>query len=255
MSDLEHERRGAATWVTFNRPQARNAMTFAMYEALHERCEEVDEDDEIRALVLRGAGGKAFVAGTDVAQFQAFQSAQDALDYEAMIDRIVGRLERVRKPTIALVDGYAVGGGLAIAAACDLRVCTPNAKFGLPIARTLGNCLSMANYARLVALIGEARTKDVIFTARMVEAEEALAAGLATEVVDDAETRVAELCDLIAGHAPITLRATKEALRRLRTANLPDGDDLVVEAYTSEDFRAAVDAFVDRRPPPEWKGS
>lgn len=256
MSDLEHERRGAAAWVTFNRPQARNAMTFAMYEALHERCDEADADDEIRALVLRGAGGKAFVAGTDVAQFQAFRSGQDALDYEAMIDRIVGRLEAVRKPTIALVDGYAVGGGLAIAAACDLRVCTPNAKFGLPIARTLGNCLSMANYARLVALIGEARTKDIIFTARMVGADEALAAGLATEVVEaaEAEARVTELCELMAGHAPITLRATKEALRRLRNANLPEGDDLVVEAYTSEDFRAAVAAFVAKQPPPGWRG-
>jgi enoyl-CoA hydratase len=257
VSDLEYERRGAAAWVTFNRPEARNAMTFAMYEALHERCEEADEDPDVKTLVLRGAGGKAFVAGTDIAQFQAFRSAQDALDYEAMIDRIVGRLEAVRKPTIALVDGHAVGGGLAIAAACDLRICTPEAKFGVPIARTLGNCLSMANYARLVALIGEARTKEVIFTARMVGAEEALSAGLATEIAEpgEIEDRVAELCDRIAGHAPITLRATKEALRRLRTAGLPDGDDLVVEAYTSGDFRRAVDAFVNKEPPPDWRGS
>jgi enoyl-CoA hydratase/carnithine racemase len=257
VSDLQYERKDAAAWITFNRPQARNAMTFAMYEALHERCEEADEDEDVRTLVLRGAGGKAFVAGTDISQFQAFRTPQDALDYEAMIDRIVGRLEGVRKPTIALVDGHAVGGGLAIAAACDLRICTPEAKFGVPIARTLGNCLSMANYARLVALIGEARTRDVIFTARMVGAEEALAAGLATEIAPtgEIEGRVAALCERIAGHAPITLRATKEALRRLRTAGLPDGDDLVVEAYTSGDFRRAVDAFVEKRPTPPWQGS
>jgi enoyl-CoA hydratase/carnithine racemase len=227
-------------------------MTFAMYEALYAHCETADGDPEVRVLVLRGAGG-AFVAGTDIAEFRAFESGEDGLDYEATIDRIVGRLEAVRKPTVALVDGYAVGGGLALAAACDLRICTPAAKFALPIARTLGNCLSMANYARLVALIGEARLKELVFTARSVGAEEALAIGLATEVVADGEKRVAELCEQLAGHAPITLRVTKEALRRLREAGLPEGEDLVREAYGSADFRAAVGAFAEKRAP-RWRG-
>jgi enoyl-CoA hydratase/carnithine racemase len=227
-------------------------MTFAMYEALYAHCGTADGDPEVRALVLRGDGG-AFVAGTDIAEFHAFESGEDGLDYEATIDRIVGRLEAVRKPTVALVDGYAVGGGLALAAACDLRICTPEAKFALPIARTLGNCLSMANYARLVALIGEARLKELVFTARTVGAEEALAIGLATEVVADGEERVAELCEQLAGHAPITLRVTKEALRRLREAGLPEGDDLVRSAYGSEDFRAAVRAFAEKRAP-RWRG-
>lgn len=253
--EVRLERRGATAWVTFDRPQARKAMTFAMYEALHGHCEAVDADDGVRAMVLRGAGGRAFVAGTDISQFADFRTDQDALDYEATIDRIVGRLETVGKPTVALVDGYAVGGGLALAAACDLRVCTPDARFGLPIARTLGNCLSMANYARLVALLGEARVKEMIFTARMIDAEEALAAGLAAEVVasEDAEARVTELCETLAAHAPITLRVTKEALRRLRTAGLPDGRDLVLEAYGSADFRDAVAAFADKRTP-TWRG-
>jgi enoyl-CoA hydratase/carnithine racemase len=259
-TDAQHllfERHGSTAVVTFNRPEARNAMTFAMYEALYEHCAEVDEDEGVRALVLRGAGGKAFVAGTDISQFRAFKSSRDALEYEETIDRIVGRLERVSKPTIALVDGYAVGGGLAIAAACDLRICTPAAQFGLPIARTLGNCLSMENYARLVALVGPARVKDIVFTARMVGAEEALQIGLATEVVPDAEVddRVAQLCERLAGHAPITMRVTKEALRRLRSAGLPDGEDLVLEAYMSDDFRRAVEAFVTKESRPEWRGS
>ncbi len=154
MNEIAAERRGSALWVTFNRPQARNAMTFAMYEALFERCEEADADASVRSLVLRGAGGKAFVAGTDIRQFASFESGEDGLRYEATIDRIVGRLEAVTKPTVALVDGYAMGSGLALAAACDLRVCTPAASFGLPIARTVGNCLSMENYARLAALLG-----------------------------------------------------------------------------------------------------
>jgi enoyl-CoA hydratase/carnithine racemase len=241
---VDWERRGPAAWVTFNRPEAHNAMTFEMYEALFAHCERADADDDVRVLVLRGAGEKAFVAGTDIRQFTEFSSPEDGVRYEATIDRIVGRLETVRKPTIALVHGFAMGSGLALAAACDLRVCTPAARFGLPIARTVGNCLSMENYARLAALLGEARVKDIVFTARPVDAEEALAIGLATEVVDGAEERVVELCELLASHAAVTMRVTKEALRRLRT--VPDGDDLVREAYGSEEFRERVRDFLSR---------
>jgi enoyl-CoA hydratase len=247
--DLLYERRGSAAVITFNRPQARNAMTFAMYEDLFARCEEVDADDGVRVVVLRGAGGRAFVSGTDIRQFLDFDSGRTGVEYEAEIDRYVGRVDGLRKPAIALVDGYAVGAGLAIASACDLRVCTPSAQFGLPIARTLGNCLSMAGYARLVAILGEARTKDIVFTARMVGAEEALAAGLAAEVVsaDAIEEHIFDLAERIAAHAPITLRVTKEALRRIREANVPEGADLVEEAYGSEDFRQGVAAFLDKR--------
>jgi len=250
------ELRGPALWITFDRPEAHNAMTFAMYEALFAACERADGDDAVRAVVLRGAGGKAFVAGTDIRQFTAFESGEDGLRYEAEIDRIVGRLETVGKPTVALVDGFAMGSGLALAATCDLRVCTPAARFGLPIARTVGNCLSMANYARLVALLGEARLKEIVFTARTIGADEALAIGFATEVIDtqqtssagtgDAEARVTELCETLASHAPQTMRITKEALRRLRAAGLPDGDDLVREAYASQDFKDRVAAFLAR---------
>jgi enoyl-CoA hydratase len=254
-ADLLYERRGAAAVLTFNRPHARNAMTFATYEELYARCDEVDADDDVRVVVLRGAGGKAFVSGTDIRQFLDFDSGRTGVEYEAEIDRYVGRLDALRKPAIALVEGYAVGAGLAIAAACDLRVCTPGAQFGLPIARTLGNCLSMAGYARLVAILGEARTKDVVFTARMVSADEALAAGLVSEVVaeDAIEERVLALAERVAAHAPITLRVTKEALRRLRNANVPDGADLVEEAYGSEDFRQGAAAFLDKRRHP-WTG-
>ena len=249
MSQVELERRGPAAWVTFNRPEAHNAMTFAMYESLFEACETVDADDGVRVMVLRGAGGKAFVAGTDIRQFAGFdESGEDALAYEATIDRIVGRLETVGKPTVALVDGFAMGSGLALSAACDLRVCTPAATFGLPIARTVGNCLSMENYARLAALLGPARLKDIVFTARSIGSEEALAIGLATEVVEAgrAEARVEALCELLAAHAPVTLRVTKEALRRIRAATTPGGDDLVREAYGSEGFRRNVAAFLER---------
>ena len=243
---VRYEIRGPAAWVTFDRPEAHNAMTFAMYEDLFGACERADRDDAVKALVLRGAGGKAFVAGTDIRQFTEFETADDGVEYEATIDRIVGRLEDVRKPTVALVDGFAMGSGLALSATCDLRVCTPAARFGLPIARTVGNCLSMANYARLSALLGPARLKEIVFTARSIEADEALRIGLATEVVEDAETRVSELCETLASHAPTTMRVTKQALRRLRDARLPDGDDLVLEAYGSPGFRANVARFLKR---------
>ena len=247
--ELLWERRGAVATITFNRPQARNAMTFAMYEELVEACERVDADDEVRAMVLRGAGGRAFVSGTDIRQFLDFDSGRSGVEYEEGIDRYLGRLDLLRKPAIAQVQGYAVGAGLSIAAACDLRVCTPDAQFGLPVARTLGNALSMAGYARLLAVLGEARVKDVVFTARMIGAEEARAAGLVSAIVgaDEIDAHVMELAERVVAHAPITLRVTKEALRRLRTANLPDGADLVEEAYGSEDFRAGVAAFVEKR--------
>jgi enoyl-CoA hydratase/carnithine racemase len=243
--------------ITFNRPQARNALTFAMYERLAEICTAANADRSIKVLVLTGAGDKAFAAGTDINQFRAFKTAQDAIDYEARNDRVLGALEQCRVPTIAAISGACTGGGAGIAACCDLRIGTRTAKFGFPIARTLGNCLSMANYSRLAALLGPARVKDIIFTARLVEAEEAASLGLLSEVVEDMPAlmrRADELARLLASHAPLTLRATKEALRRLqpRLAG-EEGEDLILMCYLSRDFREGMDAFLNKRPP-QWAG-
>src|SRR5712671_2222801 len=166
MAHTVFETDGAIATLTFNRPEARNAMTWEMYEALVAACERVDSDAAIRVLILRGAGGKAFVAGTDIAQFQNFKNREDGLKYEERLDHVLDRLERVAKPTIAQVEGVAAGGGCAIAMTCDLRVATPEASFGIPIARTLGNCLSGASYSRLLDAIGPSRAKDLMFTGR-----------------------------------------------------------------------------------------
>jgi enoyl-CoA hydratase len=256
--ELLYERHEGIGRITLNRPAARNALTFAMYERLAVLCNEADSDPTLRALVITGAGEKAFAAGTDINQFRAFSGPQDAIDYESRIDRVVGTLERCQVPTIAAIAGACTGGGAAIAAACDIRIGAANARFGFPIARTLGNCLSMSNYARLVNLIGAARVKDLIFTARLVEAEEAQRIGLLSEVLADhaaLQARADELAALLCGHAPLTLRATKQALGRLKDhATLPPDEDLILMCYTSADFREGMDAFLSKRTP-DWSGT
>lgn len=255
MDELLVERAGPALHVTFNRPQAHNALTHPMYEGVHAACEAADADPEIRVLVLRGAGGRAFVSGTDIAQFDGFDGPA-GVAYEERITRIVRRLEDVAVPTVAAVDGYCIGGGLALAATCDLRIATAASRFGLPIARTLGNCLSMDTYALVQAHLGPARTLDMLLRARLLDAAEVHAAGFVTQLVDDADALDAALeatVTTLAGHAPLSMWAAKQAAARLRRAGLPGGDDIVERVYGSNDFRAAVRGFATKEPT-KWTG-
>jgi enoyl-CoA hydratase/carnithine racemase len=226
-----------------------------MYKELAAACAALRDDTSVRVVVMRGVGGKAFIAGTDIAQFLEFKDGEDGIAYEEMMEGYLSALEALPMPTLAVVEGWAIGGGLAIAACCDLRIATPGTKFGVPIARTLGNCLSVANYARLVAGLGPARTKRMMLLAENVPAEDALAAGFLMEVVEPAtlDVRVAEICERLKGNAPVTMRVTKEAVRRLQMAGLPDDADLVRAAYGSDDFHEGVRAFVEKRPA-VWKG-
>ncbi len=255
--DLLYEIIDSTGWVTFNRPKQRNALTFAMYEGLAEICAGVPTDGSVKAIVIRGAGGRAFTAGTDMIQFQDFTTVQDAWDYEDRMDSVLDRVERCPVPTIAAITGACTGGGAAIAACCDLRITDGRLKFGFPIARTLGNCLSVASLARLSAIIGQARVREIVFTARLVGADEAQSAGLVSEVLEDAEAvmaRAGELARLLASHAPLTLRVTKEGLRRLRQDGPGAADrDLIETAYMSADFKEGMEAFLAKRPP-QWKG-
>jgi enoyl-CoA hydratase/carnithine racemase len=256
-ADLLYEVQGGIGRITLNRPQARNALTFAMYERLAEICNQAAQDKSLRVLVLTGQGDRAFASGTDINQFRAFKTPQDAIEYESRIDRILTALEQCPIPTIAAIAGACTGGGAGIAACCDLRVATRDARIGFPIARTLGNCLSMASLTRVTALVGPARVKELIFTARLFSADEAFRMGLVHEVVEDAnalQARATELAQVVAANAPLTLRATKEGLRRLmRGESGKDDEDLVVMCYTSDDFREGMDAFLNKRPP-QWSG-
>ena len=255
--ELLYEVKDGIARITFNRPQARNAFTFAMYERLAEICQSMEQDRSVKVMLLTGAGEKAFASGTDISQFKAFKTADDAIAYESRIDRVVGALERCRVPTIAAIAGACTGGGGALASACDLRIAAANARFGFPVARTLGNCLSMGNYARLVALIGAARAKEIIFTARLVEAPEALSIGLVSEVLPDYAALMARadaLAKTVSSLAPLTLRATKEAIHRLLPRIAPgEGQDLILMCYMSKDFREGMDAFLNKRKP-NWLG-
>lgn len=258
MTHTLFETDGPLATLTFNRPDARNAMTWDMYDALVTACDRVDDDANIRVLIMRGAGGKAFVAGTDISQFQSFTDRADGIKYEERLDHVLDRLERVTRPTIAEVQGVAAGGGCAIALTCDLRVATPESTFGIPIARTLGNCLSAASYSRLLDHLGPGPAKDLLFTGRLISGEEARDLGLVNRLVAadaiDATTR--ELALQIAANAPLTLRATKEMMRRLAAKRrLAAGEDAdVVElCYGSADFREGVAAFLDKRKP-RWTG-
>lgn len=256
--NLRLDREGAVLTVTFDRPAKRNAMTPDMYDGLYAACEAADADDGVKVLVLRGAGGRAFVSGTDISTFRDFRGGADGVAYEQRIARVLNRLEDVTVPSVAAIEGYCVGGGLAIAAVCDLRVATRSGRLGMPIAQTLGNCLSMNSMSILVAQLGPATALDLVLRARLLTAAEAHAAGFVAELCDDdaLDRTLAGVVETLLAHAPLTMWAAKVAVARLRRANLPDGDDLVTRAYGSDDFRRAVAAFgssgAKKRPP--WRG-
>ncbi|MCC2674144.1 MAG: Unsaturated acyl-CoA hydratase [Ramlibacter sp.] len=241
--------------VTFDRPEARNAMTWAMYEQLRAICEQLRSDASVRVVRFQGAGGEAFVAGTDIAQFQSFTTGEHGVQYERQIDATIALVASLPMPTVAVVQGWCIGGGLAIASACDFRIATPGAKFGVPIARTLGNCLSIANVAGLVAAFGRPRVQRLLLLADLVGADEAAACGYVVEIAtpEAIEAAAQKLCSRLASLAPVTQQVSKEALNRLLRNGLPDAEDLIRRTYGSEDFREGVRAFIAKRPP-AWSG-
>ena len=252
---VRYSREGPVAMLTFDRPAARNAMTWTMYRQLTEACDRIESEPQVRVAVLRGAGGRAFIAGTDIAQFREFSGAEDGVRYERDMERCLGKLENLPVPTLAVIEGWAVGGGLAIATVCDLRIATPESQFGVPIARTLGNCLAIGNVALLMAAFGAGRAKKMLMLGEMLTAQEAYSAGFLAEVIApaDLESRIGGLVERLAANAPLTMRVSKQAIARLLHVGLPAGDDLLRTCYGSEDFRIGIAAFMDKRQP-AWLG-
>lgn len=255
---IHSEKRGAVAWVTFDRPEARNAFTHEMYTLLGEICTALGADEAVRVVVFQGKGEEAFVSGSDIRRVGEIRGAADALAYEKHIEQGIGGVEKLPKPTIALIRGVAAGGGAAIALACDMRIAADNARFGVPIARTVGNTLSLRNIARMVQVVGPAVTKELLFTGRLATAVEAQAAGAFNEVVplERIEAHVSALAERISQNAPLTILATKLAVLRVLERQrelLGTGEDIVGLAYGSADFREGVTAFLEKRAP-VWTG-
>ena len=234
--DVRYSTADGVASVVFDRPEAYNAMTMVMYDQLAEACAAIAADSNVRVATFRGTG-QAFVAGTDIHEFMAFDCADDGIAYERRIDEVISGIESLPVPTIAVIEGAAMGGGLLIAAACDLPIATPAGRFGVPIARTVGNCLSLANAARIVSVLGPARAKRLLLLADSLSAEEAHSCGFVVEVVQPEGVGEAlnVMCRKLVSHAPITMRVAKESIRRLSGA-MPEGDDLIRIAYASSDF-------------------
>jgi enoyl-CoA hydratase len=248
-------REGRVAHVLFDRPTARNAFTWQMYDQLDAICADLSADPELRCVTFRGAGGKAFVAGSDISQFQEFNGGADGIAYEAKMNRYFERLLDIPVPTVAIIDGWAVGGGLNIAACCDIKLAARGAKFGTPIARTIGNCVSMATYARVLGGFGEARAKRMLLLAEFIDADEAFTAGFVSRVVEPGEmdTAASQIVETILANAPLTLSVSKQAFRRIAKREIDPADDLIGRIYGSEDFKRGVAAFVSKTTP-EWTG-
>lgn len=238
---------GAAE-ITIHRPERHNAMTQAMYESLLERIADCARQPQVRAILFRGAGGKSFISGTDIAHFADFSRGEQGIAYEAFVEKVIDSVERIAVPTIAVIDGWAVGGGLALATACDFRICTEGARFGAPIAKTLSNTLSSRNIARLQAALGVPRVKKMLLLAEYIDAAEALSCGFVYEAcaADQLGARANALAERLMALSGVTQAAVKESIRRIVIEQSLEDDDLVHRVYGSEAFRQGVAGFLKR---------
>ncbi|WP_114653325.1 enoyl-CoA hydratase/isomerase family protein [Polynucleobacter necessarius] len=239
---------GSIARITFNNPSARNALSWPMYEELKRICDDIANRPEIRVAIFRGAGDKAFVSGSDIQQFVDLRENEA---YEVAVDAIFHSLQHLPIPTIALIEGLAVGSGLLIATACDFRISTTDARFGIPVAKTLGNCLSLSNLSWIANHLGVPMVKRMLLTAELIKAPELLNSGYLYQTTSPEE--IAEVTEALvkklAALAPITQKASKVTLARLMESNLPNCTELMRETYNSVDFKEGVNAFLEGRPP------
>jgi enoyl-CoA hydratase len=242
-------------WLTFNNPERRNAVSLEMWQGLADAMTAFEIDAEVRVVVMKGAGGKSFAAGADITEFEQYRAnAQQKADYERIASSGQKGMSTLSKPLIAMVHGFCIGGGLAIALSADVRFATPASQFGIPAAK-LGLGYEYAGLAALARLVGPSTARDMLFSARFLAADEALRRGLINFVVDDAalEDEVRAYAARIAANAPLTVHAAKQAMqvfeRYSRTDEDAQVDELVNRCFDSEDYREGRRAFVEKRTP------
>ena len=244
---------GAIGWLVFNNPERRNAVSLEMWQAIAAVLDDFSGDGSVRAVVLTGAGDKAFASGADISQFEKHRAtAEDVQRYDQTSGAAMQRLKGLDKPTIAMIRGYCIGGGLNIAAACDLRLAAEDARFGIPAAK-MGLGYKADAMKALVDLVGAAFAREIMITARQFSAAEALGMGLVHKVVrvDELEGATRQYCDMIAANAPLTVRAAKRIIREVTKGQYDDAAcrAWVKECFDSEDYAEGRRAFMEKRKP------
>jgi enoyl-CoA hydratase/carnithine racemase len=250
---------GGIGWLTFNHPQRRNAVSLEMWQGIGDALEAFQHDDAVRVVVMRGAGGKAFVSGADISEFDQHRAnAQQRIEYGETSGRAHHWLSHLEKPFIAMIQGFCIGGGLAIALNADVRFATPGSRFGIPAAK-LGLGYEYAGTAALARLVGPSHARDILFSARFLTADEALRIGLINFIVDDSEleARVRAYAATIAANAPLTVRAAKASIdmfeRYSQLAAAREVAPLVDACFNSDDYKEGRRAFAEKRAP-EFRG-
>ena len=246
---------GAAGWITFNNPAKRNAMSLDMWQGLDVALNDLIADPAIRVIVLKGAGDKAFVSGADISEFKEKRAnPQMVADFNKITGAVADKLLNCVKPTLAMIRGFCMGGGLGTALLCDLRICADDSKFGVPAGK-LGVGYKYAALKRLNDLVGPANTAEIFYTARQFDAQEAKDMGLVNRVlpVDKLEDYVANYVKTIGGHAPLTLKAVKVCLGEIakddHVRDIALCDRVVDECFASEDYTEGRTAFMEKRKP------
>ena len=246
---------GSIGWITFNNPSRRNAVSMDMWQAIPEIMDAFERDPAVRVIVLTGAGDKSFVSGADISEFEKNRSsAEGVARYEEIGNRAQSRLVNAQKPTIAMIRGFCMGGGVGVALSCDLRIAAESAQFGIPAAK-LGIGYRLDGLTKLVALVGPAFAKEIFYTARQFDAEEARIMGLVNRVVPAAEleSSVKSITDMITANAPLTIKAVKftvgEILKDESKKNLARSAELVEQCFSSRDYTEGRTAFMEKRKP------
>jgi len=265
MSDIQHlptstddliaEKQGATGWLTFNRPERMNAVNYDMWCAIPEVMARFEKDEEIRIIALKGAGNKAFVAGADISQFGENRGSADAAqEYEQKNLEAFSAIASCQKPTLAMINGYCIGGGLGIALSCDIRIASVGSTFAIPAAK-LGLGYPAEGIKHIVSLIGPQFAKELFFTARQFTHDEALKMGLINQLTsqEDLSEKTETLCAMIGANAPLTLKAAKRAIDAVAAApenyDLKTLEELVSACFESEDYLEGRTAFEEKRKP------